>query len=273
MRRSRRGSGTILEFGGNGEDSFVAVVVTKLTGALLFILLLSMVIMALLPKADVSEAERPRTTETAETEPLRIVTPSPLPSAIAGRPYALALAASGAKGSVLWGLDGALPAGFSFDAETGILEGTPRHPSSAPIRLVARASDGASRTAKSLSFEVHRSDAVITSVSEWDRLLPRVSWRTWLERGFGFLVLLLVHLVAMNSLNELGRHAKAHSGASEPRFTIYRNLLRLTTLAAAIGLAAWLWAHRNAEPASKPEAVAFQARDTINIHTTVDAAF
>ena len=40
-----------LEFGGSGEDSFVAVVVTKLTGALLFILLLTMVIMALLPKA------------------------------------------------------------------------------------------------------------------------------------------------------------------------------------------------------------------------------
>jgi hypothetical protein len=40
-----------MEFGGSGEDSFVAVVVTKLTGALLFILLLTMVIMALIPKA------------------------------------------------------------------------------------------------------------------------------------------------------------------------------------------------------------------------------
>ena len=51
MRRNRRGIGGGLEFGGSGEDSFVAVVVTKLTGALLFILLLTMVIMALLPKA------------------------------------------------------------------------------------------------------------------------------------------------------------------------------------------------------------------------------
>ena len=51
MRRNRRGGGSGLEFGGSGEDSFVAVVVTKLTGALLFILLLTMVIMALLPKA------------------------------------------------------------------------------------------------------------------------------------------------------------------------------------------------------------------------------
>ncbi len=51
MRRSRRNGHAGLEFGGSGEDSFVAVVVTKLTGALLFILLLTMVIMALLPKA------------------------------------------------------------------------------------------------------------------------------------------------------------------------------------------------------------------------------
>ena len=51
MRRSRRGGGSGVEFGSSGEDSFVAVVVTKLTGALLFILLLTMVIMALLPKA------------------------------------------------------------------------------------------------------------------------------------------------------------------------------------------------------------------------------
>ncbi len=59
MRRSRRGGGSGAEFGGSGEDSFVAVVVTKLTGALLFILLLTMVIMALLPKAvDVDLAEK-----------------------------------------------------------------------------------------------------------------------------------------------------------------------------------------------------------------------
>ena len=56
MRRSRRGGHSGLEFGSSGEDSFVAVVVTKLTGALLFILLLTMVIMALLPKV----APRPR---------------------------------------------------------------------------------------------------------------------------------------------------------------------------------------------------------------------
>ena len=51
MRRARRGAVSGLEFASSGEDSFVAVVVTKLTGALLFILLLTMVIMALVPKA------------------------------------------------------------------------------------------------------------------------------------------------------------------------------------------------------------------------------
>ncbi len=39
MRRNRRNGHSGMEFGGSGEDSFVAVVVTKLTGALLFILL------------------------------------------------------------------------------------------------------------------------------------------------------------------------------------------------------------------------------------------
>ena len=51
MRRARGRGFSGPEFGGSGEDSFVAVVVTKLTGALLLILLLTMVIMALLPKA------------------------------------------------------------------------------------------------------------------------------------------------------------------------------------------------------------------------------
>src|SRR5271166_5874879 len=97
MRRNRRGGGSGLEFGGSGEDSFVAVVVTKLTGALLFILLLTMVIMALLPKAiDLPSSEKPAGEQDAL--PLAIVTPGDLPEAIAGRPYALALAAKGGRG-------------------------------------------------------------------------------------------------------------------------------------------------------------------------------
>src|SRR4051794_41888193 len=97
MRRSRRGGHGGLEFGGSGEDSFVAVVVTKLTGALLFILLLTMVIMALIPKA----ADLPPPGE-RKTEPLAVATPGALPEGIAGRPYAVALAATGGSGPLRW---------------------------------------------------------------------------------------------------------------------------------------------------------------------------
>src|SRR5690349_9046591 len=96
MRRSRRLGHGSMEFASSGEDSFVAVVVTKLTGALLFILLLAMVIMALLPKA-IDLPSREASTSSLPTQ-LEISTPETLPEAIAGRPYALALAASGGSG-------------------------------------------------------------------------------------------------------------------------------------------------------------------------------
>src|SRR3954449_5280496 len=102
MRRNRRNGHSGMEFGGSGEDSFVAVVVTKLTGALLFILLLTMVIMALLPRAiDLpSSSEIPPGDRVAL--PLAIATPAELPEAIAGRPYVVALAATGGRGPVRW---------------------------------------------------------------------------------------------------------------------------------------------------------------------------
>src|ERR1700760_4215510 len=99
MRRSRRGGHAGLEFGGSGEDSFVAVVVTKLTGALLFILLLAMVIMALLPKVTPDRAGRESSTAGgASGGPLKIATPGTLPDAVAGRTYVVALAATGGRG-------------------------------------------------------------------------------------------------------------------------------------------------------------------------------
>src|ERR1700729_2412511 len=118
MRRSRRGGHSAMEFGGSGEDSFVAVVVTKLTGALLFILLLTMVIMALLPKA--VDLPPPGTSEEDAPE-LAITTPGTLPEAIAGRPYTLALAANGGRGPLRWSVSGDLPAGLELDPETGLL--------------------------------------------------------------------------------------------------------------------------------------------------------
>ena len=111
MRRSRRGKGSALEFGGSGEDSFVAVVVTKLTGALLFILLLAMVIMALLPKAvdpDQAGQDAAQSGASGRGEPLQIATPGTLPDAVAGRPYLVALAATGGHGRPHWSVDGPL---------------------------------------------------------------------------------------------------------------------------------------------------------------------
>src|SRR6516162_5639112 len=109
MRRNRRGGGSGQHFGGSGEDSFVAVVVTKLTGALLFILLLAMVIMALLPKAvDLDQAGRTgaQSESMAGRKPLEIVTPAVLPDAVAGRPYLVALAATGGEGPPRWSIEG-----------------------------------------------------------------------------------------------------------------------------------------------------------------------
>ena len=143
MRHRRRGGGSGLEFGGSGEDSFVAVVVTKLTGALLFILLLTMVIMALLPKAvDMAPPGAKDSQAGAETPPvpLEIVTPEALPEAIAGRPYAVALAATGGGGPLRWTLDGPIPEGLTFSPATGILEGTPRKGTPQPISLAVRVS-------------------------------------------------------------------------------------------------------------------------------------
>src|SRR3954449_4826340 len=101
MRRNRRNGHSGMEFGGSGEDSFVAVVVTKLTGALLFILLLTMVIMALIPKA--VDLPSPGKSDSDESTELAITTPEALPEAIAGRPYTLALAASGGRrGPLRW---------------------------------------------------------------------------------------------------------------------------------------------------------------------------
>ena len=77
MRRTRRGGGSSLEFGGSGEDSFVAVVVTKLTGALLFILLLAMVIMALIPKGDPDHAGQDAPGPAAAHQHLRLTAKSP----------------------------------------------------------------------------------------------------------------------------------------------------------------------------------------------------
>ena len=250
MRRSRRGGHGGLELGGgSGEDSFVAVVVTKLTGALLFILLLSLVILALLPMA--MDAPRAKDSAANAAPPtLAIATPEGLPEAIAGRPYAVALAASGGKGPLRWGVDGKLPEGLAFDPETAQLKGTPRAGTPEPVALVLRVSDGQDRASRAARLVVYQPDRPLTTPSRWKPALPPVPWRAWLEQGFGFLVLLLVYLVGMNAAGGLqrwsaghlpaGPEAEAGAVALRRRFGIYRLTIRLAGLAAAAGLAAWL---------------------------------
>jgi hypothetical protein len=239
-----------MEFGSSGEDSFVAVVVTKLTGALLFILLLAMVIMALLPKAmDLPPADA--RDQALEGGPLEIVTPERLPEAIAGRPYVLALAARGGHGPLRWAIDGPLPKGLEFDAQTAQIRGTPDGGTPKPAELSLRVSDGSDRAARSTELVVYASDRPLTVPSRWDPGLPPIPWRAWLEQGFGFLILILVHAVGMSTVGSLERWSRAKldpdptsdqdARSLKRRFGLYRAVLRLATLTAAAGLAFWLW--------------------------------
>ncbi len=244
MRRSRRGGHSGMEFGGSGEDSFVAVVVTKLTGALLFILLLTMVIMALLPKAiDLPSSEKPLGDQVAL--PLAISTPGDLPEAIAGRPYQLALASTGGRGAIRWMIEGHLPEGLEFDAATGLLKGTPSKGTPEPVSLVLRAADASDQVASPTRLVVYQPDQPLTFPSKWKPALPPIPWREWFDQGFGFLILALTHLVGMNMLGSLERRGLIEADIDETnsvrrRFFAYRSLLRLATIGSAVVLGLWL---------------------------------
>jgi Putative Ig domain len=256
MRRSRRGGGSALEFGGSGEDSFVAVVVTKLTGALLFILLLTMVIMALLPKVDPEHAGRNTASAesgtTAGGQPLQIATPASLPDAVAGRPYVVALAATGGNGPARWHVDGSLPGGLALDETTGRIAGTPPNPTEQPLAFRISADDGTNVASQAIQLAVLPSLSPPNPGSWWKPRWPAlaVAWRSWLEQGVGFLMLWLVHLLGMNLLTGLERHSHeqlllagdADTGqlSLHRRFGAYRILLRIATVSATVALAAWL---------------------------------
>jgi hypothetical protein len=266
MRRFRRGGISGLEFTSSGEDSFVAVVVTKLTGALLFILLLAMVIMALLPKAvDLGPAREPGS-EVASTQGatwLEIATPGTLPDAVAGRPYVVALAAVGAPGPLRWSATGKMPGWLSLDESSGRLSGTPTAAGEEPLMVSFEVTDGSQKASKTARLVVLPSSTSGPAGARWKPRWPSAAWRTWLEQGVGFLVLWLVHLLGMNVLTSLEQQAlvsdqlsvaglalstegrSTAAGPHEPtaigrRFAFYRLFVRLATLSAAIGLAVWL---------------------------------
>jgi len=253
MRRSRRGGGSGAEFGSSGEDSFVAVVVTKLTGALLFILLLTMVIMALLPKAvdlETHEKSTPEPGSPPGQAPLRIATPSRLPEAVAGRPYLVALAATGGRGPLSWSIEGPSPEWLHLDGPTGQIAGTPPAQTKEPVALELHVTDGIDTDRQPTHLLVLPYQATETAASLWKHRLAAVPWRAWLEQGIGFLVLWLVHLLGMNLLANFERASRADDRMHESdesvqvavakRFASYRLLIRLATLAAVIVLALWL---------------------------------
>jgi preprotein translocase subunit SecG len=253
MRRSRRGGGSSSEFGSSGEDSFVAVVVTKLTGALLFILLLTMVIMALLPKAvDQELAEKNQSESDGNAgQRLKIATPTRLPEASAGRSYLLALAATGGRGPRHWSVGGPIPEWLALDEATGQLAGTPPKETGEPLTLEIAVSDGAETATQPSQLLILPFQAP-SSTAAWLKLrLHAVPWRGWLEQGVGFLVLWLVHLLGMNLLANFERGsleggvvAEAAGGSQisiQKRFAAYRLLVRLTTLSAMSAMAIWLY--------------------------------
>jgi hypothetical protein len=253
MRRLRRGGGSGTEFGSSGEDSFVAVVVTKLTGALLFILLLTMVIMALLPKAvDLDTSDKSgREPGGAAGQPLRIATPARLPEAIAGRPYLLALAATGGRGPLHWSIGGIRPDWLKLDDDSGQLSGTPPKETAEPLALEIGVDDGTDAARQSADLVVLPFQAPSATEAWLKRHVSVVPWKAWLEHGVGFLVLWLVHLLGMNLLAGLERGSLedgmlldgSHTGqiTVQKRFASYRLLVRLGTLTAALALASWLF--------------------------------
>jgi hypothetical protein len=244
MRRTRRGLKGGHEFGGSGEDSFVAVVVTKLTGALLFILLLTMVIMALLPKAvDLPSIARDDRQGVDETVALEISTPDQLPEAIAGRPYQLALAARGASGALTWTLDGRLPEGLEFDPVAGLIHGVPHSAGPGPITLALHARDGTRHANKTTSLVVYQESDALGLPSRWAPALPPVPWKSWLEHGFGFLVLVLAALCGSHAIGALERWSLARGGdvrLVRMRFRFYQATLGGAGLLAVSGLAIWM---------------------------------
>ena len=255
MRRSRRGGHSALEFGGSGEDSFVAVVVTKLTGALLFILLLAMVIMALLPKVDPDRPGREAASSGASAPvpagPLKIATPGTLPDAVAGRSYVVALAATGGHGPSRWRVEGKLPEGLALDEANGRIAGTPAK-STEPVAFRVSADDGSEVASQAIRLAVLPALAPPEAGAWWKPRWPALAatWRSWLEQGVGFIVLWLVHLLGMNLLYSLQRSSTeefalaGEAGTAQVslhrRFGTYRILVRLTTLSATVALAIWL---------------------------------
>jgi len=247
MRHGRRGrSGGSFEYPSSGEDSFVAVVVTKLTGALLFILILVMGIMALIPRARFESASPP--IDAARTVPLAVATRDPLPEAIAGRPYRLTLAhRGGVGGATVWELVGPLPEGLSFDASTATIVGTPTTATETPAPLMLTVADAQESAQARVNLSVLKAE----SASVWTKLpppkRPPAPLTAWLEHGFGFLLIVLITALGWNLLRNLEQWRLSRDDALDldldrlaTRYRRLRLIVAAFGLTTAAALAGWL---------------------------------
>ena len=242
MRSIRRGRHSNHDFGGSGEDSFVAVVVTKLTGALLFILLLTMTILVLIPRAD--QVSQNSGVESVPREPLRLTLAEELPEAIVGRPYHVTLAVRGGSSQLNWSTKGELPVGLVLDPASGQLNGTPGVGSANRVSVEIEVTDGRER----VSQLVHLSVLEPTRVLGWvdaTKIRPVASWRNWLDHGFGFLVLGLVGILGLNLVSSIERWTefRTYEGSIwlNHRFQIYRAFVCLSSIGLAVALGFWLF--------------------------------
>jgi hypothetical protein len=211
----------------------VAVVVTKLTGALLFILLLTMVIVVLIPRG--SDGPPPSGPEVA---PLKITLASDLPDAIAGRSYNVALAASGGLGRYEWSIEGVLPEGLALNDESGQISGVPRV--TAPAQFTIAVEDGLSRVRQAVRLQVLDRAGQPAAATTRAQTVPAL--RDWLAAGFGYLVLVSVWLSGIALIGALERWSTRGGQTSGGllRFQVYRGILSITAVALVAALGVWL---------------------------------
>ena len=246
MRRSRRGGGFHQELGGSGEDSFVAVVVTKLTGALLFILLLTMVIMALIPKADMATPGSAEATKKAPS--LLLEVPEILPEAIAGRPYQFTFSVRGESSAPLqWSIQDALPDGLIFDEKAGRLTGAINGETPETIPLTIQVTDGRSVAGAVTQLPVWNP---VKKGPDGESLEPLEKFagmpmQAWVSQGFGLALIWFGHLAGVGVIDRMESiHVTSNPGSTPKnsgRFRLYRLGTWLVSLIATCAILAWIW--------------------------------
>ena len=244
MRRSRRGGGFHQELGGSGEDSFVAVVVTKLTGALLFILLLTMVIMALIPKADTAA---PGSAESTKKPPsLLLEVPETLPEAIAGRPYQFTFSVRGeSSGPLHWSIQEPLPEGLKFDDKVGRLSGELSGRTIESIPMTIQVTDGRSVAGAVTQLSVWNPEKIGVDGEQVEAIekISGMPVQAWLSLGFGLVLIWFGHLAGVGVIDRMEAVQILEQGSvskQTQRFRWYRIATWLISLISTCAIAAWM---------------------------------